>query len=68
MIITLPSLKAPECECGGKAKVYLAPCGLKVRCPHCGKEAFVHYTTGFYQFSISDLASLIGIIGNKTDK
>lgn len=47
MIITMPSIKAPECQCGEKAKVYLSPNDLKVRCPHCGKEASVHYVTGF---------------------
>ena len=66
MIITMPSVKAPECQCGGKAKVYLSPNDLKVRCPCCGKEASVHYTTGFYRFSISDLADLIAIMGDKT--
>lgn len=65
MIITMPSVKAPECQCGEKAKVYLSPNDLKVRCPHCGKEASVHYTTSFYRFSAGDLADLVAIIGNK---
>lgn len=68
MIITMPSIKAPECQCGEKAKVYLSPNGLKVRCPHCGKEASTHYSTGFYRFSISDFVDLVDVIGNKTDE
>ena len=48
-----------------KAKVYLSPYGLKVRCPKCGKEASVHYTAGFYRFSVGDLADLKAVIGNK---
>ena len=65
MIITMPSIKAPERQCGEKAKVYLSPNDLKVRCPHCGKEASVHYVTGFYRFSAGDLADLVAIISNK---
>lgn len=65
MIITMSSIKAPECQCGEKAKVYLSPSDLKVRCPRCGKEASVHYINAFYRFSVSDLASLSSIIGNK---
>nr|DAW58261.1 MAG TPA: DNA-directed RNA polymerase [Caudoviricetes sp.] len=65
MIITMPSIKAPECQCGEKAKVYLSPNDLKVRCPQCGKEANVHYTSGFYRFSVDDLVELMSIIGNK---
>lgn len=65
MIITMPSIKAPECQCGEKAKVYLSTNDLKVRCPHCGKEASVHYVTGFYRFSAGDLADLVAIISNK---
>lgn len=65
MMITLPGIKAPVCQCGEKAKVYLMAYDLKVRCEHCGKEASVHYTTGFYQFSAGDLADLAAIIGNK---
>lgn len=66
MIITLPGLKAPECQCGEKTKVYLFQRGLKVRCPHCGKEASVSYATGFYQFSAIDLAGLVALIAGKT--
>lgn len=65
MIITMPSVKAPECQCGEKAKVYLCPRELRIRCPHCGKEVGIHYATGFYRFSISDLADLMAVIDNK---
>lgn len=68
MIITIPGVKAPVCQCGEKAKVYLSPRGLKVRCPHCGKEACVYYTVGFYRFSISDLCDLIAIISNEAEE
>lgn len=65
MRITIPDVKAPFCQCGEKAEVFLYPNNLKVKCNYCGKEARVHYTTAFYRFSISDLADLIAIIGNK---
>ena len=65
MRITMPDVKATICQCGEKAEVYLSQNDLKVRCPQCGKEASVRYTTGFYRFSVGDLADLAAIIGNK---
>lgn len=65
MMITIPSIKAPECQCGVKADVILQPHDLKVKCPFCGKKASIHYADGFYRLSVSDLACLVSIIGNK---
>ena len=65
MMITMNGAREPVCSCGEKAEVSICVNGLKVSCPHCGKEASVHYTTGFYRFSVGDLADLVAIIGNK---
>ena len=65
MMITMNGAREPVCSCGEKAEVSICVNGLKVRCPHCGKEASVHYTTSFYRFSAGDLADLVAIIGNK---
>lgn len=65
MRITMPDVKAPICQCGEKAEVYLYPYDLRVKCIYCGREASVHYTTSFYRFSAGDLADLVAIIGNK---
>lgn len=66
MRITMPDVKAPICQCGEKAEVYLYPYRLRVKCIYCGKEASVHYSTGFYHFIISDLADLVALIGGET--
>ena len=68
MMITIPSVKAPECQCGVKAEVILYPHALKVKCPFCGKKASIRYTDGFYHFDVRDLACLAAIISNDTDE
>lgn len=65
MRITMNGVREPVCSCGEKAEVYLYPYDLRVKCVYCGKEASVHYTTGFYQFIISDLADLVALIGGE---
>ena len=66
MRITMNGVREPVCSCGEKVEVYLYPYDLRVKCIYCGKEASVHYTTGFYQFIISDLADLVALIGGET--
>lgn len=47
MMITMNGAREPVCSCGEKAEVSICVNGLKVSCPHCGKEASVHYSDGF---------------------
>lgn len=65
MMITMNGVQEPVCSCGEKAEVSICVNDLKVSCPHCGKEARVHYTDGFYTYNFSDLSYLIAIISNK---
>ena len=64
MMITMNGAREPVCSCGEKAEVSICVNGLKVSCPHCGKEASVHYTDGFYAFNSSDLSYLVAIISD----
>lgn len=65
MMITMNDAQEPVCSCGEKAEVSICVNDLKVSCPHCGKEARVHYTDGLYTYNFSDLSYLIAIISNK---
>lgn len=66
MRITMPDVKAPICQCGEKAEVYLYPYDLRVKCIYCGKKASIHYTDRFYHLDVGDLACLAAIISNNT--
>lgn len=68
MRITIPDVKAPVCQCGEKAEIFLFANELRVKCIYCGKEAGVHYPSGFYRFSISDLCDLIAIMSNEAEE